>query len=151
MPLKWPVFLIFKELIDVDYQLLRNDMGSTPSPWSRPAGQAGCVGEPLCAAYDLTLNFSEGQQYDGLFPASFGTAPRRAALAGTALDAGVSQSEFDQVDAEVAAAVALWPEFAAAAGLPDEDRDRAARIHTGLAESLGMEVPVTKRKRRKLW
>lgn len=105
----------------------------------------------LSPAYDLTLNFSEGQQYDGLFPSSFGTAPRRSALAGTALDAGVSQSEFDQVDAEVAAAVARWPEFAAAAGLPDGDRDRVARIHDGLAESLGTDVPVAKKKRRKLW
>jgi serine/threonine-protein kinase HipA len=105
----------------------------------------------LSPAYDLTLNFSEGQQYDGLFPTSFGASPRRAALAGTALDAGVSQSEFDQVDTEVMAAVARWPEFAAAAGLPPGDRDRAARIHAGLAESLGMEVPLVKKKRRKLW
>jgi len=105
----------------------------------------------LSPAYDLTLNFSEGQQYDGLFPSSFGTSPRRTALAGTALDAGVSQQEFDQVDAEVTAAVARWPEFAAAAGLPAEDRDRAARIHEGLTESLGMEAPATKKKRRKLW
>lgn len=105
----------------------------------------------LSPAYDMTLNFSEGQQYDGLFPSSFGTSPRRSVLAGTAQDAGVRQSEFDQVDAEVAAAVARWPEFAAAAGLPAEDRDRAARIHDRLAESLGMEAPETRKKRRKLW
>jgi serine/threonine-protein kinase HipA len=105
----------------------------------------------LSPAYDLTLNFSEGRQYDGLFPASFGTSPRKAVLAGTALDAGVSQAEFDQVDAEVASVVARWPEFAAAAGLPPEERDRVARIHLGLAESLGTETPVRKSNRRKLW
>lgn len=105
----------------------------------------------MSPAYDLTLNFSEGQQYDGLFPSSFGASPRRSALAGTALDAGVSQSEFDQVDTEVATAVARWPDFATSAGLPAEDRDRAARIHEGLAESLGMEALVTRKKRRKLW
>jgi serine/threonine-protein kinase HipA len=105
----------------------------------------------LSPAYDLTLNFSEGRQYDGLFPSSFGTSPRKAVLAGTALDAGVSQAEFDQVDGEVASVVARWPEFAAAAALPDEDRDRVARIHLGLAESLGMEAPARKSNRRKLW
>lgn len=105
----------------------------------------------LSPAYDLTLNFSEGRQYDGLFPASFGTSPRRAALAGTALDAGVSRSEFDRVDNEVAAAVARWPEFAGEAGLPADDRDRAARIHEGLAASLGTEAAATRKKRRKLW
>jgi hypothetical protein len=95
--------------------------------------------------------FGQAALDDGLFPTSFGTSPRRVALAGTALDAGVSQSEFDEVDAEVAAAVARWPEFAAAAGIPAESRDRAARIQGGLAESLGMEVPVAKKTRRKLW
>ncbi|MDQ5979785.1 MAG: serine/threonine-protein kinase HipA [Verrucomicrobiota bacterium] len=105
----------------------------------------------LSPAYDLTLNFSHGRQYDGLFPASFGPSPRRATLAGTARDAGVSQAEFDLVDAEVAAAVARWPEFASAAGLPAGDRDRAARIHEGLSESLGQEIPVAKKKRRKFW
>lgn len=105
----------------------------------------------LSPAYDLTLNFSAGRQYDGLFPSSFGTSPRKTVLAGTALDAGISQAEFDQVDAEVASVVAGWPEFAAAAGLPNEDRDRVAPIHLRLAESLGMEAPARKSKRRKLW
>jgi serine/threonine-protein kinase HipA len=105
----------------------------------------------LSPAYDLTLNFSDGREYQGLFPSSFGTSPRLALLTGTAADASVSRSEFDQLDAEVVAALARWPEFADAAGLPAAQRDHAAAVHQGLAASLTIEATTTKSKRRKLW
>jgi serine/threonine-protein kinase HipA len=105
----------------------------------------------LSPAYDLTLNFSDGRYYQGLFPSSFGTSPRLASLAGTAADAGVSRNEFDQLDAEVTAALARWAEFADAAGVPAAQRDRAGLIHQGLATSLAMEAADPTTKRRRLW
>ena len=43
----------------------------------------------LSPAYDLSLNFSDGRNYQGLFPSSFGNSLRLSLLAGTAADAGV--------------------------------------------------------------
>ena len=105
----------------------------------------------LAPAYDLTLSFSEGHVYHGLFPNTFGTSPRLAALAAVAADAGVARDEFDVLDAEVAAAVLRWPEFANAAGLPPADLARAQGIHQGLAATLAVETASPKGKRRKLW
>lgn len=105
----------------------------------------------LSPAYDLTLNFSEGRDYHGLFPASFGTSPRLTALAGTAADAGVNQSEFEKIDNDVAATLARWPEFAESAGLPTAQRDQASSIHQGLATSLSTEPSTRRTKRSKLW
>ncbi|OHE89454.1 MAG: hypothetical protein A3G75_16020, partial [Verrucomicrobia bacterium RIFCSPLOWO2_12_FULL_64_8] len=42
----------------------------------------------LAPAYDLNLNFSEGRNYEGLFPRTFGSSPRLDALAAVAADAG---------------------------------------------------------------
>jgi len=105
----------------------------------------------LAPAYDLTLSFSEGHDYQGLFPNTFGTSPHLAALAAVVADAGVTRDEFDALDAEVAAAVLRWPEFANAAGLPPADLARAQGIHQGLAATLAVETASSKSKRRKLW
>lgn len=105
----------------------------------------------LSPAYDLTLNFSEGRDYQGLFPSSFGTSPRLTALAGTAADAGVNQSEFRKLDAEVAAALSRWPEFAEAVGLTTVQRDQASSVHQGLATFLASESATRRTKRIKLW
>lgn len=105
----------------------------------------------LSPAYDLTLNFSEGGDYHGLFPASFGTAPRIAALAETAADAGVSAREFAALDEAVVAALRGWPEFCASAGMEDRQRDQAAAVHQGLAATLDVAVPARRSTRRKLW
>ena len=105
----------------------------------------------LSPAYDITLNFSDGRDYQGLFPSSFGTSPRLASLAGTAADAGVNQGEFAALNAEVAAAITRWSEFAGAAGLPDGQRDHAAAVHQGIATSLETESTAKRTKRPKLW
>jgi serine/threonine-protein kinase HipA len=105
----------------------------------------------LSPAYDLTLNFAEGRDYQGLFPASFGLSPRLEALAGTAADAGVSRAEFAALDTEVSQAIQRWPEFAEFAGLDATQRDHATLVHKGLAETLVIESPVRRTKRPKLW
>lgn len=105
----------------------------------------------LSPAYDLALNFSNGRDYQGLFPSSFGTSPRLATLAAVAADASVTRDEFDVIDAEVKAALDRWPEFAHAAGLDSADLTRAQNIHQGLAVSLAVETAAPKTKRRKLW
>ena len=101
----------------------------------------------LSAAYDITLNFSESAVYHGLFPTSFGSAPRLPLLAAAAADAGVTQREFDGLDAAVQSAVARWPEFAAAADLPTAEKKRAALIHTRLAAELDTAVSVFQSRR----
>ena len=111
----------------------------------------GTAGWTLSPAYDLTLNFGEGRDFHGLFPASFGLSPRLSALAGTAADAGVSPTEFRRLDEEVSQAIGRWSEFADAAGLEAARRDQAARVHQGLTESLSVELPAKRAKRPKLW
>ena len=66
----------------------------------------------LSPAYDLTLNYATENRYHGLFATSFGTSPRRASLSDLALEFGLSQREFDEVDAEVVDALRRWPQFA---------------------------------------
>jgi len=105
----------------------------------------------LSPAYDLTLNAESGREYQGLSPNSFGTSPRWATLAGLAADAGVRRDEFDAIDAEVAAAIQRWPEFAASANLAPGVIERAASIHADLATTLASEPPAKRGKRRKLW
>lgn len=105
----------------------------------------------LSPAYDITLNFSDGRDYQGLFPLSFGTSPRLASLAGTAADAGVNQGEFAALDEEVTAAINHWAEFAEAAGLDAAQRDHTTSIHQGLAVSLATESAQKRTKRPKLW
>jgi serine/threonine-protein kinase HipA len=105
----------------------------------------------LSPAYDLTLSFTEGADYHGLFPNSFGISPRLSALAATAADAGVSAKEFESVEANVSEALRRWPEFAEAAGLDATSRDQARRVHEGLAATLAMDTPPRRSKRKKLW
>lgn len=105
----------------------------------------------LSPAYDLTLNADEGRDYQGLSPNTFGSSPRQSALAAVAADAGVTRNEFDTIDAEVAAAIERWPEFAQAVGLPAAAIEHTASIHRGLATLLATEVSAKRGKRRKLW
>ena len=102
-------------------------------------------------ASTITLNFSDGRDYQGLFLSSFGTSPRLASLAGTAADAGVNQGEFAALDAEVTAAINRWSEFAGGAGLPDVQRDHATAVHQGISTSLETEPMAKRTKRPKLW
>lgn len=105
----------------------------------------------LSPAYDLTLNYSDDREYHGLFPATFGTAPRLAALAAVAADAGVNRKEFSQLDAEVSVALDRWPEFAQVAGVPGTERARAVAVLRQMETSLSLEEMARKTKRRKLW
>ena len=105
----------------------------------------------LSPAYDVTLNFSDGRDYQGLFPSSFGISPRLTSLAGTAADAGVNRGEFTALDAAVTAAINRWPEFARGAGLPDGKRDHVSAVHQSLAATLEAAPTVRRTKRPKLW
>lgn len=105
----------------------------------------------LSPAYDLTLNAESGREYQGLSPNTFGSSPRLATLAGIAADSGIHRDEFDAIDAEVAAAIQRWPEFAASANLAAEITERAASIHANLVTILASEIPAKRTKRRKLW
>jgi serine/threonine-protein kinase HipA len=105
----------------------------------------------LSPAYDLTLNFLEGRDYQGLFPATFGTSPRRSILAAVAADAGVAAKEFDALDKDVVSAIRRWPELAQAAQAPEAMILEASRVHEVLAQSLAREGTEPSRKRRKLW
>ncbi|MBM3853966.1 MAG: hypothetical protein FJ399_12560 [Verrucomicrobia bacterium] len=68
-----------------------------------------------------------------------------------AADAGVTRGDFDAINAEVAAVVERWPEFAQAAGLPPAAIEHTASIHRGLATLLETEAPAKRSKRRKFW
>jgi serine/threonine-protein kinase HipA len=105
----------------------------------------------LAPVYDLTLSFSEGRDYSGLFPNTFGVSPRLSSLAAVAADAGVTGDEFLRIDTAVTAAIGRWPKFAAAAGVPPADIKRVQEVHTLLATSLAAEGPARKSKRQKRW
>jgi serine/threonine-protein kinase HipA len=105
----------------------------------------------LAPAYDLTLSFSEGRDYSGLFPNTFGVSPRLSSLAAVAADVGVDGDEFLQIDTAVTAAIGRWPEFAALARVPPTNLARARDVHAGLAASLAAEGPARKSKRQKRW
>ncbi len=105
----------------------------------------------LSPAYDLTLNADGDRTYHGLSANTFGASPRLSVLAGVAADAGVTRSEFATLDAEVAAAIQRWPEFAENAGLPAPVVRNVSSIHTGLAVTLAAEAPAKRGKRHKLW
>jgi len=105
----------------------------------------------LSPAYDLTLNAGEGREYQGLSPNTFGLSPQLTTLAAVAADVGILRDEFDAIDAEVAATIRRWPEFAAAANLPAPVTERASSIHAGLAATLTASAPARRGKRRKLW
>jgi serine/threonine-protein kinase HipA len=101
----------------------------------------------LSPAYDLTLNYAENAVYHGLFPTSFGSAPRLPLLAATAADAGVSPQEFAALDAAVQTAINRWPEFAERAKLPQNETKRAARIHARLAAELATRLSLAQARR----
>jgi serine/threonine-protein kinase HipA len=106
----------------------------------------------LSPAYDLTLNFSTERSYSGLFPNTFGDRPRLSALKDVAADVGVTEDEFNVIDAEVCAALARWPEFAQAEQLPAADLQRAQKLHSQMADSLSFSSPPPRRtKRRVVW
>jgi serine/threonine-protein kinase HipA len=105
----------------------------------------------LSPAYDITLNADEGRDYQGLSPNTFGSSPRQSVLAAVAADAGVTRDEFDAIDAEVAAAIERWPEFAQAASLPAAAIEHTATVHRGVATLIATEVSAKRGKRRKLW
>jgi serine/threonine-protein kinase HipA len=90
----------------------------------------------LSPAYDLTLNYSSERNFSGLFPNTFGKSPRQGQLVEVCAEYDVTNSEFSEVDAQVAATIARWPEFAAAAGLSPEDTARASALHAHVSESL---------------
>jgi len=105
----------------------------------------------LSPAYDLTLNADGDRTYHGLSANTFGTSPRLSVMAGVAADAGVTRSEFAMLDAEVAAAIQRWPDFAENAGLPADAVRNVSSIHAGVAVTLESEAPAKRGKRRKLW
>jgi serine/threonine-protein kinase HipA len=90
----------------------------------------------LSPAYDLTLNYSSERSYSGLFPSTFGERPRREQLMEVCAEYAVTEAEFSEVDAQVAAAVARWSEFAADAGVTPGDTARASALHAQMSESL---------------
>ena len=107
----------------------------------------------LSPAYDLTLNYASEHRFQGLSVATFGPAPRRNALGEVAFAFGVTEREFDQIDAQVVEAIGQWPECAREAGLPPEQEARARRAHERMQESLDAGSPALKRRgaRRRLF
>jgi serine/threonine-protein kinase HipA len=105
----------------------------------------------LSPAYDLTPSHSRDLEMRGLFPTTFGISPRRQALADVAAEAGVTEAEFDDIDGEVAAIVARWPEHAARLEVPETLVARAAEIQRELAGSLVSDAPARVSRRRRKW
>jgi serine/threonine-protein kinase HipA len=105
----------------------------------------------LSPAYDLTLNFTEGRQYRGLFPATFGTSPRRSILVDVAADGGVIREEFDELDNQVINAIGRWNEIAHEAHVPEAMIGEAARVHGVIAASLATESIERPGRRRRIW
>jgi serine/threonine-protein kinase HipA len=86
--------------------------------------------------YDLTLDFPEGGDYQGRFPASFGSAPRLATMAETAAVTGVSGREFAARDDAMGAALRGWPEFrASSVRLPEWKIDHAIKPRRCISDS----------------
>jgi serine/threonine-protein kinase HipA len=106
----------------------------------------------LSPAYDLTLNYSSQRSFSGLFPNTFGESPRREQLVEVCAEYDVTEAEFSEVDTQVAATLARWPEFAAAASLSPEDKARASALHGHVSESLQATGSVsTSRKTKRRW
>ena len=102
----------------------------------------------LSPAYDLTPSYSRDRDLAGLFPNTFGSSPRRQALASVAAEVGVTGAEFEKIDTEVAKIVARWPVYAERLDLPADLIARASAIQSDLARSLATEAPVASRRRR---
>jgi serine/threonine-protein kinase HipA len=105
----------------------------------------------LSPAYDLTPSHSRDRELRGLFPNTFGAAPRRQALANVAAEAGVMAAEFDEIDGEVGASVARWTERAERLDVPAALVARATAIQHELADSLAAEGPRRAPRRRPRW
>jgi serine/threonine-protein kinase HipA len=105
----------------------------------------------LSPAYDLTPSHSRDRDLRGLFPNTFGVAPHRQALADVATEAGVTPAEFDEIDGEVAAIIARWPEYAERMEVPETLVAQAAGIQFELAGSLAAEAPSGSPRRRPRW
>lgn len=105
----------------------------------------------LSPAYDLTPSHSRDREMRGLFPTTFGVSPRRQALADVAAEVGVTHAEFEEIDGEVAAVVARWPEQAERLELPESLAAYAAGIQRELAGSLTTESPTGGSRRRRRW
>lgn len=105
----------------------------------------------LSPAYDLTPSHSRDRELGGLFPSTFGASPRRQAMMNVAAEVGVTPQEFDEIDGEVAAVVARWPEHAERVDVPAALVARAAAIQQELAGSLVAEGPVRSPRRRPRW
>ncbi len=105
----------------------------------------------LSPAYDVTLSFERGVQSSGLFHHTFGETPSREVMLRLAQDVGVTEGEFSELESQVAGAIAQWPEIAAAAGLPDADRERARDVQGYLASLLAHRSPAPARVRKRLW
>lgn len=112
---------------------------------------AGTGGWALSPAYDLTPSHSRDRDLRGLFPSTFGVAPRRHALADVAAEAGITPAEFDEIDGEVAAIVARWAEYAERMDVPETSIAHAAGIQLELAGSLTTEAPSLPSRRRPRW
>jgi serine/threonine-protein kinase HipA len=105
----------------------------------------------LSPAYDLTPSYSRDRELRGLFPTTFGSSPRRQLLAEVAAEVGVTPREFDEIDGEVALAVAQWAEHAERLEVPEALVARAAEIQAELAGSLVNETPNRATRRRPRW
>jgi serine/threonine-protein kinase HipA len=105
----------------------------------------------LSPAYDLTPSHSRDRDLRGLFPNTFGVAPRRQAMADVAAEAGVTPTEFDEIDGEVAAIMTRWAEYAERMEVPETLVAHAAGIQLELAGSLATEAPSRSPRRRRLW
>ncbi len=105
----------------------------------------------LSPAYDLTPSHSRDREMRGLFPTTFGVSPRRQALADVAAEVGVTAAEFEEIDGEVTAVVARWPEHAERLELPEALAAHAAGIQRELAGSLTTESPTGGWRRRPRW
>lgn len=103
----------------------------------------------LSPAYDLTPSYSRDRELGGLFPSTFGTLPRREALADVAAEAGVTLAEFNQIDGEVAAAVGRWAEHAERLDVPKALMSRAAATQNDLAGSMISSAPARSSRRRR--
>ena len=103
----------------------------------------------LSPAYDLTPSYSRDRELRGLFPSTFGASPRRQALADVAAEAGVTLSEFDEIDGAVAAAVGRWAEHAERLNVPNDLVTRAAEIQSDLAGSMTSSAPARSSRHRR--
>ena len=100
-------------------------------------------------AYDLTLNYSLDQKFNGLSEVTFGKSPRVSALLELVSEFGVTESDFKTIDDEVKKSIASWSTFAQQAGLSSGDEERARSLHELIAGTLEAPTPFRKTTKRK--